>query len=187
MASTPSAADKGNYGSIDFDRLERKLDAATLEIPGYELEFVLNTKKILELKPSENPISWNSIKYGKDEIDRVPNDKRGIYAFVISDQRNFLPPNGYIVYIGIAGKDSNRSLRDRYNDYFNESKIDNRPMIERMIGRWKELLRFHFSPVDDNFSSADLQALERRLITAFLPPCCKNDMESGTSRKKSAF
>ena len=35
-----------------------------------------------------------------------------------------------------------------------------------MIVQWNELLWFHFATVDDDFSSKDLQALERRLITA---------------------
>ncbi len=187
MATTTSTVDKPNLGSLDIDALKEQHDVATLEIKGYELEFVLNTPKILDLEASENPISWNSIKFNKDQSDFVPNDKRGIYAFIISDKRDFLPPNGYIMYIGIAGKNSERSLRDRYNDYFKQSEIKARPRLRRMIAQWNELLWFHFAPVEDDFSSTDLQALERRLITAFLPPCCKDDVESDTRRSLDAF
>ena len=100
MASTPSSVDKPNLGSLDIKALKKEHEVDILEIKGYELEFVLNTPTILDLKASENPISWKSIKYDLDQIELVPNDKRGIYAFVISDQRDFLPPNGYIMYIG---------------------------------------------------------------------------------------
>ncbi len=135
MATTASPVDKPNLGSLDIDALKKQHDVATMEIKGYELEFILNTRKILNLNTSENPITWNSIKFDKNQSDFVPNDKRGIYAFIISDKRDFLPPNGYIMYIGIAGKNSGRSLRDRYKDYFNQSEIKARPRLRKMIAQ----------------------------------------------------
>ena len=167
--------------------LARENDAAILEFKAYEIEFVLNTQKILSLDAAENPLTWNSIKFGAEEKENVPNDKGGVYAFVISHQRNFLPPNGYIMYIGITGENSNRSLRDRYGEYLMTSQVKRRPQITRMIVQWHPILRFHFAPVADDFPSEQLRALEKRLITAFMPPCCKNDMTADTRRKKAAF
>lgn len=187
MPSTPSANTPANLGSLDMKTLARQNDAALAETKAYEIKFILNTDAILALKPSENPFHWNSIGFGKDEIQDVPNDQRGLYAFIIADQRTFLPPYGYIMYIGIAGRDSDRSLRARYEDYFKQSEVARRPALRRMIVTWHRILRFHFAPVDDNISSEELKAMEKRLITAFLPPCCKDDIEADTMAKMAAF
>ena len=109
---SPSPMD---LGPLDIDSLTEKHDAAVSAIKSYETRFILNTNRILSLDSSENPLQWNSIKYGKNEINDVPDNRRGVYAFVICHQKAFLPSHGYIMYIGIAGRDSNRSLRDRYN------------------------------------------------------------------------
>ncbi|MCY4002701.1 MAG: hypothetical protein OXF33_03210 [Rhodospirillales bacterium] len=187
MPSAHTANSPADLGALDMEILARQNDAALAQTKAYEIKFILNTKVILALKPSENPFHWNSIRFGKNEIQDVPNDQRGLYAFIIADQRNFLPPHGYIMYIGIAGRNSDRSLRDRYEDYFKQSEVERRPALKRMIVNWHSMLRFHFAPVDDSVPSAELKAMEKRLITAFLPPCCKYDIEADTMAMKAAF
>ena len=187
MPSTPSADTPADLGSLDMQALEGQNDAALAETKAFEIKFILNTHAILALEPSENPFHWNSIRFGKSEIQHVPNNQRGLYAFIIADQRTFLPPHGYIMYIGISGRDSDRSLRARYQDYFKQSEVERRPAVRRMIVAWHPILRFHFAPVDDDVPSAELKAMEKRLITAFLPPCCKDDIEADTKAMMAAF
>ena len=173
-------------GALDIEALTQA-DLAAREMLAYRISFVLNTGNILGLGEPEHALEWSSIRYGTEEIDKVPDDKRGIYAFVISDRRAFLPPHGYIMYIGIAGKDSNRSLRDRYRDYFSTSQVKRRVPIITMIVRWNRILRFFFAPVAESVSPEQLKALEQNLITAFLPPCCQNDIKADTRRQVPAF
>ena len=187
MPSTPSAKPAADIGSLDLETLERQVDAAVAEIKGYEIESVLNTNRILALKPSENPLHWNSIRFGKNEINEVPNDQRGLYAFVIADERTFLPTHGYLMYIGISGRRSSRSLRARYGDYFKQSQVVRRPAIKRMIVKWHAILRFHFAPVDDDVSSEELEAMEERLNAAFVPMCSKDDIEADMKEMRAAF
>ena len=187
MPSTPSDPTPTDLGSLDLHALKQQNDAATAAIKDYELDFVLNTQNIVDLDISQHPLNWSSIKFGKADIQMVPNDSRGIYAFVISNLRPFLPPHGYIVYIGIAGRDSDRSLRARYRDYFKQSYVQIRAPIRRMIERWHLLLRFHFAPVAENVTSTELKQLEKRLNTAFLPPFNKGDIEADTKKHIAAF
>ncbi len=56
-----------------------------------------------------------------------------------------------------------------------------------MIVQWHPLLRFHFAPVASDLPRAELKALEKRLITAFLPPCCRGDIEADTRKMMDAF
>ena len=132
-------------------------------------------------------LAWDSISYGREELDKVPDDKRGVYAFAICQKDAVLPPHGYILYIGIAGYNSKRALRERYKDYLSESKVIKRAKIARMIGTWNEVLRFFFAPVDENVSSEELKKLELQLNTALIPPFSQKDLEANVKRKLRAF
>ena len=134
-----------------------------------------------------NRLPWDSVSYGEEELDKVPDNKRGVYAFAVCQQHEVLPPHGYVLYIGIAGRDSERPLRERYKDYLNAKKIMKRTKIAFMIGNWHQVLRFFFAPVDDDVSSADLQKLERQLNTALLPPYSDRDMDADVRDKRRAF
>ena len=134
-----------------------------------------------------NSLDWDSISYGEKELERVPNDKRGIYAFAVCHENDVLPPHGYVLYIGIAGRDSDRSLRERYREYLNERKVIKRAGIARMIGHWHQVLRFYFAPIDDDVSSEDLKQMEQQLNSAFMPPFSKGDLDAETKEKRRAF
>jgi hypothetical protein len=132
-------------------------------------------------------LTWQSIRYGEDEVEQVPDNRRGVYAFALCQQSSVLPPHGYILYIGIAGRKSNRSLRARYKDYLNEKKVKKRSRIAHMIGTWHQVLRFYFVPVDNDFSPVDLERLEQQLNTALMPPFSEGDLEAETKKKRRAF
>ena len=134
-----------------------------------------------------NRLSWCSIEYGEEEIHKVPDDKRGVYAFAVCQQNEVLPPHGYVLYIGIAGKDSDRPLRARYKDYLNSKKIMKRTKIALMIGNWHQVLRFFYAPVDDDVPTEALQKLERQLNTALLPPYSARDMDAKVRAMRRAF
>jgi hypothetical protein len=170
-----------------LDELTDFANAATADIAKYQVPIVLNANNILGDGHAVDALTWQSVSYGKAELDLVPADKRGIYAFAVCRLNAILPPHGYILYIGIAGRDSDRPLRDRYQDYLNPKKVIKRARIARMIGTWHQVLRFFFAPVDDDVSSADLQLLETQLNTAFMPPFSEGDLEAETKRKRRAF
>ena len=78
-------------------------------------------------------------------------------------------------------------LRERYKDYLNGKKIMKRKKIAFMIGNWHQLLRFFYAPVDDAFSTEDLQKLELQLNTALLPPYSDRDMIAEVRDMRRAF
>ena len=157
------------------------------EVNRYIVNFTLVPERLIEYADSSTVLTWSSIKYGPDEIAQVPNDKRGLYAFAICLPSESLPSHGYILYVGMAGRDSTRSLRERYRDYLNPSKIAKRHTIIRMIGNWRSVLRFFYAPVEDDVSSDDLKQMERQLNTAFMPPFSPNDLEAGVGARRRAF
>lgn len=174
---------------LDLDRIRRQHDIATATIKNYTFTITLNADRIsTPLIPPLSSLNWQSIKFNADnEIHHVPDDKRGVYALVISTDANPMPTHGYIMYIGIAGRDSNRSLRSRYKDYLTTSKVIRRPKINTLIANWRSVLRFFFAPVDDAFPNADLKALEVNLNTAWTPPCVESDVDALTRQMRSAL
>lgn len=172
---------------MDLSQVIDFVGQADKEIGKFRIEFAISTPNLLATSFVLPGLSWQSIKYGESEIDLVPADKRGIYAFVISHSNAVLPPHGYVMYIGIAGRKSTRSLKARYKDYLDPKKVVKRERIARMIANWQEVLRFYFAPVDSSITSEQLEKMEAQLNTAMLPPCSDGDLEADTKRKRRAF
>ncbi len=172
---------------MKLDSLVDFASQASEEVRRYMVEVTLSPQKLLGANRIAHRLEWNSISYGKEELYKVPSNKRGVYAFAVCQQSQVLPPHGYILYIGIAGRDSDRPLRDRYKDYLNVNKVRKRSRIAFMIGNWHEVLRFYYASVDDDFPSRDLQDLERQLNTALLPPYSDRDLDADVREMRRAF
>ena len=162
-------------------------DAAANEIGKFRMAFVLSPQQLLADHYIVSPLRWDSISYGENDLQRIPSNKRGVYAFVICQHDAVLPPHGYVLYIGIAGRNSDRSLRSRYKDYLNPRKLIKRTRIARMIGTWHQVLRFYFAPISDDVTSRELQQLEKQLNGALLPPVVEADLEADIKKKRRAF
>lgn len=163
-------------------------DNVANRIAKYTREFILSPERIAINEYVLSSLTWDSVRYAAEqEIDKIPDNKRGVYAFSICQPSEILPPHGYILYIGIAGRDSNRSLRERYKDYLQKSHIRKRSKIYFMIGTWSEVLRFFFAPVEENVSSDELKTLEKQLNTALMPPLSQKDLEAEIKEMKRAF
>lgn len=172
---------------MNLERIKDIVSKDDDEFNRYRVNFTLNPERLVGSLSITPPLTWSSIKYGAEEIGQIPNDKRGLYAFAIHIPSDALPTHGYILYIGMAGKNSERSLRERYRDYLTESKVIRRPRVRRMIARWDSLLRFFFAPVENDVSSDDLRRMEKQLNTAFMPPFSPGDLEAGVGPRVRAF
>lgn len=172
---------------MNLDAIVDFANQAHDEIGRYKVGMTFAPDNIITAAYAITPLSWQSVTYGEAEIDKVPDDKRGIYAFAVNHPSDVLPPHGYILYIGIAGRNSNRSLQARYRDYLNAKIVIKRPHVARMIGDWHKVLRFFFAPIDATVSSEDLELLEQQLNTALMPPFSLGDLEADTKAKRKAF
>lgn len=172
---------------INFDDIDDFANNAGDIIGRYRQEFILSPSQLSGFDYPPDALEWSSIPYGNELISEIPDDKRGIYAFAICSHGSSLPPHCYVLYIGIAGRKSNRSLRDRYKDYLNAKKIIKRERIARMIGSWRSVLRFYYAPVEPSMSSEELEELEKQLNGALLPPMSEGDLEATIKSQRRAF
>ena len=83
-----------SQGSVDI------INTAYMEIAKYKFEVCIPPQKIIKADYVLNSLSWSLISYGNDdELVKIPNDKRGIYAFVIYWPTTILPHHGYVFAI----------------------------------------------------------------------------------------
>ena len=172
---------------MHLDSLIDFANEATTEIAKFTVPVIMSPDKMMTGQYAVPTLVWESVSYGDEELDKIPNDRRGVYAFAVCHNDSVLPPHGYILYIGIAGRNSKRPLRERYKDYLNERKVKKRVRIARMIGTWHPVLRFFFAPVGDEVSNEQLKTLEQQLNTALMPPFSEGDLEAETRQKRRAF
>lgn len=112
---------------------------------------------------------WQEVKFftgdkeKNPEMDLIPSDKGGIYAFVIKPS---IIPNVhmYLMYVGRAHISQQQNLKKRCMRYYN----DCRPKIKRMIEYWWEYVYIEFLPLDDN---TIIDNVEKELINKLIPPC----------------
>ena len=157
------------------------------EIARFAIHVVLSPERLLADDFVAPGLDWQAINYGTEDLELVPDDKRGIYAFAVRINSQILPPHGYILYMGIAGENSDRSLRERYRDYLSPQKIMRRAGIARMIGNWHQVLQFLFAPIDDTVTTEDLKQLENQLNTALIPPYSQRDIDAEVRTRRRAW
>lgn len=173
---------------VDLTELEDFAENAAANIARFEVKFILSPPLMSRDAFSIESLAWDYIPYGDDQIEKVPDDFRGVYAFCICQESEVLPFHCYVMYIGIGGRKSERSLRKRYRDYLNAKALMKRSArVRRLFGEWNSMLRFYFAPVGDEVSSEQLQQIEKELNSALLPPMSKGDLEAGVKQQRDAF
>lgn len=167
--------------------LEDFANQSAQDVAKYKVDFILSAEQLRKKDFVVPNLEWDYVSFASGDMDKIPNDRGGVYAFAINVESDILPPHSYILYVGIAGKNSDRALRDRYKDYLNEKMVMRRVRIARMIGAWKPVLRFYYAPVDNTVSSEVLKTLEEQLNTALLPPFSEGDIDAEVKSKRRAY
>ncbi len=103
-----------------------------------------------------------------EDIKLVPNDKGGIYFFVLKN--DVLPHlSSHIMYIGRAHFSGAQNLRKRCRVYFSKYYKDHydRPHIHTMLKNWTNHLHLYYVELTNN---AEIDEIEKKLINAMVPP-----------------
>ena len=170
-----------------WDQIDDFNEQINREIASFELrDVILNPDYLLAEDFVIQHLDWCSIKFERNEMGKVPHDKRGVYGFAIGVESDVLPPHGYILYIGMAGRNSDRPLRERCSDYLTPSKVIKRRRIKRAMN-WRRVLRLIFAPVDDAVPTEDIELLESQLNTAFISPFAEQDMDADLRETRGAW
>jgi len=114
--------------------------------------------------PKSLSLDWKSIPAKKFNKENLPNDKQGVYAFVVKPNIGNITWGGYILYVG---KTEKQVFQSRFLQYFNETKKDKpRFWVSEMLKLWKESLFYYYAETP----AADADKIENALLEALLPP-----------------
>lgn len=110
-------------------------------------------------------LNWTTIKFEKDKMNEIPDDKCGIYSFIVKPGIAKHPHCSCLLYIGKADQES---LRKRITQYFYEpNNAKGRPPVQDMIIDWFDNLFVCYTVVDE---VKEIGNLEDALLNAFVPP-----------------
>lgn len=132
--------------------------------------------------PLASTLTWTNCPFSSTPIGDIPDDKKGVYAFVVQPGIVDFPTCNYLAYIGKAAGSS--GFRDRYRKYKDElgKPSSRRPRIHRMVNRWYGHLWFWYAEVADSL----IEPLEDNLIRTFHPPM-NTEYPAEISAAKKAF
>ena len=131
----------------------------------YQVERVILSPERWNTYVSYTSLVWSTVKFDKDQKHMIPNDKGGIYTFVVRPDIADHPCCSYLLYVG---KTEKQNLRTRFMQYFyEENKIKGRPLVKKMISLWNNNLYFCYTPIDDR---SLIHNVENSLIGAYMPP-----------------
>ena len=121
-------------------------------------------------------LDWKCIRFTRENEDCVPQDKYGVYAFMLEPEIPGPPKSAYLLYIGKT--EVNRRFRRRYKDYiyhqYSEIGYDQRPRIARLLEIWNGYIWFYYAPIEDINLVEDVETI---LLNACIPPA--NDKFKG--------
>jgi hypothetical protein len=137
----------------------------TLSLKKYNIDrWVISPERWMAYADS-TPLSWTAVRFDKLEQNLVPDDKCGVYSFIVKPGIADHPQCAYLLYVGKA---QDQSLRRRFAQYFHERNASKgRPKIQKMLTLWQHHLWFCYAPIDD---TSRIHNVELKLIGAFLPP-----------------
>lgn len=119
-----------------------------------------------------------------DEVNSIPNDKGGIYLYVLENP--VVPDTGrYIMYVGRARKTKWENLRTRAKSHFAQYKrAEENSRLARLYEKWAPYVYFMYIPLNSN---EVIDQVEDELIVALTPPCNIKYPSVKIKNKLSAF
>lgn len=154
--------------AYDFGTVRPSIQARrkiTEDLRKYNVQSIVLSPNRWETFKSGLNLDWKLVKFKLGSIEDIPDDKFGVYSFVVEPGIANHPRCSYLLYIGKAEV---QMLRDRLKQYFYEpSNPKGRGPIQDMIIDWPDHLFVCYAVVEDTTIIDDL---ENSLVEAFVPP-----------------
>lgn len=112
-------------------------------------------------------LAWRAVRFNRANANRVPDNAKGVYTFVVKPGIANHPSCAYLLYVGKAEK---QVLRHRFLQYFTEKDMgeeSRRPHVTEMLLKWEGFLWFYYAEISDR---TNIKRVEDELLAAYLPP-----------------
>lgn len=111
-------------------------------------------------------LTWEVLPFDAQNVQSVPDDKRGVYTFVVQPGIANHPACSYLLYVGQTA----RNFRVRYQEYLRDEAAgaeSRRPHVSGMLCKWRGYLWFCFAHIEDE---SLIECTEDTLLAAYMPP-----------------
>ncbi len=128
-------------------------------------------------------LQWKYVPY---KSGQNPDDKRGVYAFVLNACKHTtspIPPFSTVLYVGETGNSGNATLKSRLASYRNKKSQRERARVYNMLEQWEDSLLFYYATVNAGVST---KRCEKELLNALLPPGNDKDFSAKVSNARNA-
>jgi hypothetical protein len=135
----------------------------------YEVKNLVMAPKHWKAFPANIRFAWKRRPFGKSFLNSIPDNKYGVYSFVIGGGVGGHPACGCLLYVGKATK---QSFKARYAQYLEERKRKHRTdrvKVAWALTQWDGHISFYYAAISRNQSKAIARA-ENELLKALLPP-----------------
>jgi hypothetical protein len=109
-------------------------------------------------------LNWVEVPFNASQLRNVPNNKKGVYCFVLKPKFNQLFETRYLFYVGITTRD----FRTRYKEYLDDlqGKGKPRPKVYTMLKLWDNYLHFYYATLTND---THIEECEDKLLNTFVP------------------
>lgn len=88
-------------------------------------------------------LRWNTVRFGESNISKIPDDRGGVYTFVVLPRIAKHPKCAYVVYVG-----ETHEFRQRYRSYVRDRTDPKaRPLVKVMLSLWDGYLGYCYAPI----------------------------------------
>lgn len=123
-------------------------------------------------------LTWHTVQFSQTNVSAIPDDRVGVYSFVVKPGIANHPECAYLLYVGMV---ESQDFRERYKQYLHEKAQgakSRRPHVTDMLLKWEGFLSFCYAPIA---STTAIKGVEDALLAAYLPPSNK-DFPASISR-----
>ena len=109
-------------------------------------------------------LTWSVVPFNSGQLDLVPDDKKGIYCFVLKPEFNQLFETRYLFYVG----QTTRNFRTRFKEYLDDLSGKGKPRMKvySMLKLWDNYLHFYYADLTNDLH---IDECEEKLLNTFVP------------------
>ena len=135
-----------------------------IEVKVHTVKFILDPNKWGNLTLPVT-LNWTMIPFHQNQVQNVPNDKVGVYSFIVKPDIANHTNCSYLMYVG---QTTHQSFRLRYTQYLHDQRTKKgRLYVVHMLSTWPEHLWFCYAPIQQ---VEYIGEIEDRLKIAYVPP-----------------
>lgn len=112
-------------------------------------------------------LQWRPVKFDAANATQVPDNRRGVYSFLVKPDIASHADVAYLIYVGKVERQFFRARFLQYVGHFKKGENSNWYHVASFLHKWQGHLWFYWAEIPQQ---NQIDATETTLISSFLPP-----------------